>query len=408
MAEIHQIARAVEQNELTKTSLSTRFPWAFTSHFAWIVFTIVAIIASVHRVFLGDQSFNNYVIFEKSFDHLMAGIDLYALYPNDHYDLFKYSPTFALFMAPFAMVPRNAGIILWNLLNMLLPVWAISKLSISQKQKTYILFIILIELLSSIQNSQSNGIMLGLIVGAFAYFEKGKSSVALLLICLGIYLKLFAAVAGLLFLFYPEKIKSILYGSLFMVLFAFLPLLVISWDVLMLQYESWFALVSNDPSHGQNFSIMTLLERTVGLKTSDLFFLVPGAMLLMLPLLRREQFAHYSFRLLYLCSVLIWVVVFNHKAESPTYCIALGGIAIWFVMGKKNVFRNTVMILSFLLVALSPTDLFPAFIRNEFLYPYALKALMPVILWFVIVQELLFRKEFSREQQEESTMKQTA
>lgn len=392
----------MESTKLTSRSIEERFPWLFHPRFLWIAFASVALIASVHRIILGDQSFNNYVIFEKSFDHLLAGIDLYKAYPNDHYDLFKYSPTFALFMAPFAAMPRNMGIIFWNLLNMLLPVWAFSKLALSQKQKTYILLILFIELLSSIQNAQSNGIMLGLIVGAFAYFENKKPVQAIIFICLGFYLKLFAAVGALFFMFYPNKIKAVIAGIVSLGVLAFLPLLVVSWDTLMLQYHSWFELVGNDPSHAQNFSFMTLLERCVGLKTEDIYFLVPGAIILMLPLVRYQQFKHFEFRLLYLCSVLIWVVIFNHKAESPTYCIALGGIAIWYVLGKKNVLRNTVMILAFMLVALSPTDLFPPYVRNTVINPYALKALMPVIIWIIISAELLFRPNFSALHQEES------
>lgn len=408
MAEIHETSRTVENTKELKRPFAERYPWIFSPKFPWIVFTIAAVVASVHRIILGDQSFNNYVIFEKSFDHLLAGIDLYAAYPNDHYDLFKYSPTFALLMAPFAALPREVGIVLWNLLNMLLPVWAFSKLSIPQKEKSLILFILFIELLSSVQNAQSNGIMLGLIVGAFAYFEKGKPVAALLLICLGFYLKLFAAVAGLLFLFYPDKIKSVLSGVFFVVLFAFLPLVVVSWDTLMMQYQSWFALLGNDPAHAQNFSFMTLLERTAGLKTSDAAFLIPGAILLILPMLRLREFSKLSFRLLYLCSILIWVVIFNHKAESPTYCIALGGIALWYITGTKNTIRNALMILAFILVALSPTDMFPPYVRTHFVNPYALKALIPVIIWMYITCDLLFRKDLPVSEGDLSLKKQTA
>ncbi len=387
---------------------SERFPWLFTPSFLWILFSTVSVIASVHRIFLGDSSFNNYVIFEKSFDHLLAGLDLYAAYPDDHYDLFKYSPTFAVMMAPFAFVPRIFGIIIWNLLNMLAPVWAVSKLQIQQKEKTFILFLLFIELLSSVQNAQSNGLMLGLIIGAFVYFEKGKPFTALLLICVGFYIKLFAAVAALLFVFYPHKIKSILGGLFFVAAFALLPLIVVSWDTLMMQYTSWFELVANDPAHEQNFSFMTLMERTVGLHAADIYFLIPGALLLVLPLMRISKFKEHSFRLMYLCSVLIWVVIFNHKAESPTYCIALGGIAIWFVMGEKNLIRKSIMIAAFILVALSPTDLFPPYLRTHFINPYSLKALMPVIIWLIVTWELLFRKDFLPAAQDLSSMKQTA
>lgn len=377
-----------------RKTLAQRAPWLFAAAFPWILFAAIALIASVHRLLLGEGSFNNYTIFACSWRHLLDNVNLYAISP-DHYDLYKYSPTFAVFMAPFAMLPRCLGLILWNMLNMLLPVWAVSKLSITQKQKNLLLLIVLIELLSSVQNSQSNGIMLGLIVGAFAFFEKGQPVPALLLICLGFYIKIFAAVAALLFLFYPQKGKSILSGIIFVVLLGLLPLVAVAPDFLGWQYSNWLQLLANDPAHLQNFSIMTLFERAAGLTAPDIVYLIPGIALLLIPLSRTERYHEFSFRLLYLCSILLWVVIFNHKAESPTYCIAMGGIAVWFIMGEKTTARKIVMLLAFILVALSPTDLFPKFIRITYIEPYALKALMPVVIWLWITWDLL-TKDFNR------------
>lgn len=378
-----------------KKSFAERFPWLFSASFPWILFSIVALAASIHRLLLGPGSFNNYTIFEFSWTHLLENVNLYAAYPEDHYDLYKYSPTFAVFMAPFSVMPHWLGLIFWNTLNMLAPVWAVSKLSIAQKQKNLILFIVFIELLSSVQNAQSNGIMLGLIIGAFACFEKNKPVMALLLICLGFYIKIFAAAAALMLLFYPRKIKSIVSGIAFVIILGLLPLLVISWDSLVTQYENWLVLLQNDPAHELNFSIMTLVERTTGLHASDIFFLVPGTILLLLPLVRMKEYANFNFRLLYLCSVLIWVVIFNHKAESPTYCIALGGIAIWYILFERTTMKHIVMLLAFLLVALSPTDLFPQYVRLHFIQPYSLKALVPVVIWGWVTWNLLVRKNYS-------------
>lgn len=383
----------MENSKSIKRPFAERYPWLFSAAFPWIFFAVIAFAASVHRLLLGSGSFNNYTIFEYSWKHLLDNVNLYVAYPEEHYDLYKYSPTFAFLMAPFWMLPRCLGLIVWNMLNMLAPVWAISKLNLQQKQKNLILFLVFIELLSSVQNAQSNGLMLGLMIGAFAYFEKGKPVVGMLLICFGFYIKLFAAVAAVLLLFYPNKLKSIVAGAVFVVVLAALPLTVISWDQLIGQYNNWLVLLGNDPAHELNFSIMTLAERAFGLHAGDVWFLIPGMLLLLLPLVRLNQYSSFSFRLHYLCSLLIWVVIFNHKAESPTYCIALVGIAIWYIINEKTTARNVLMILAFLLVALSPTDLFPPYIRIHFIQPYSLKALMPVIIWLMISWDLM-RKVF--------------
>ena len=38
-----------------------------------------------------------------------------------------------------------------------------------------------------------------------------------------------------------------------------------------------------------------------------------------------------DFRLRFLCSLLVFLVIFNHRSESPSFVIAMAGIAIWFV-----------------------------------------------------------------------------
>ena len=59
---------------------------------------------------------NNFEIFRTAWGNLVAGRDLYAANPS-HHDFFKYSPTFALLFAPFAMVPFGVGMVFWNAVN---------------------------------------------------------------------------------------------------------------------------------------------------------------------------------------------------------------------------------------------------------------------------------------------------
>ena len=42
------------------------------------------------------------------------------------------------------------------------------------------------------------------------------------------------------------------------------------------------------------------------------------------------------------------------------------------------------LIFAFILTSLSPTDLFPRFIRNEVIVPYALKVLPCIVIWLRI------------------------
>ena len=77
---------------------------------------IGAIVAATLQQGVARQN-NNFRIFRAASRHLIAGSDLYAAYPAEHFDFYKYSPTFALLFAPFAYVPFPLAMLLWNALN---------------------------------------------------------------------------------------------------------------------------------------------------------------------------------------------------------------------------------------------------------------------------------------------------
>ncbi|CAN5143637.1 glycosyltransferase family 87 protein [soil metagenome] len=353
----------------------------------------VVVLATIHRLWLFDDTFNNFDIFRFSFLNLVEGKDLYALHPDQYFDLYKYSPTFAMLMAPFYLLPRTIGVFVFNLLNALLPLWAVNRLAISSKAKSFFLLFIAIELLSSIQNAQSNGIIAGLIIGAFSAMERKQVVFAALLICLGFYIKLFAIAAGIIFLFYDQKPKFLLACIFWGILLGVLPLLLTGYDGIIFQYKSWLHLLANDPAHELNFSIMTLTQRWFNFAASDSWYLIPGGILLLIPILRKDQWSNFSFRLLYLALILVWVVIFNHKAESPTYVIAVSGVAFWAMMEEKKSLRIFILWFVFVFTILSPTDLFPSYLRIHLWQPYCLKALPCIVVW-VLMTWALIRKNF--------------
>jgi hypothetical protein len=85
----------------------------------------------------------------------------------------------------------------------------------------------------------------------------------------------------------------------------------------------------------------------------------------------------------------MWMLIFNHKAESPTFIIAVTGIAIWFFSAAREKVDVVLMVLVFILTCLSPTDLFPRSWRNDWVVPYSLKALPCVLVWIKINFDLL-------------------
>lgn len=347
-----------------------------------IIYFVITVAASLHRYFLGTGHYNNYLIFKDSFLHFLERQNMYASYPP--IDLFKYSPSFAILMSPFSFLPVWLGLTLWNLLNAMLFFYAVKKLPMADKLKAFTLIFSFIEVLTSIQNAQSNALLAALMLLSFSYFEKQKTIQNSLTLSIAFFIKLFGAVTGLCFVFYQKKFSFLIYAVLTASILFIIPFIIGGKEYVINQYTQWFALLSNDQSHELNFSFKTMLEALLNTTLNSTSFLIFGVLLLLLPLANTKQFNNPDYRLLYLCSVLLWSVIFNHKAESPTYVIAVAGMAVIFA--HQYVGRNWLFIIAiaFLLTSLSSTDLFPRFIRDEFLKPYRLKALASVCLWLYI------------------------
>jgi len=335
--------------------------------------------------------YNNFLIFRGSINHLMDHQNLYQHYPEEYYDLYKYSPTFAVMMAPFELLPVKVGLFLWNLLNALVLFFAVWKFpSWSPKQKLLALLFIVIELITSLQNHQSNALIAGLIILSFIFFEKNNRWVATLLIAITVFIKIFGLMALLIMIFYPKKIKSGLIYLFWMVVLGILPLVLVSPSELWQQYHNWFDLLMADQTVYYGISVMGWLQSWFGLNISKYVVAGIGAFLLLLPLIKYRLWLKLDFKVLFLSSLLLWMVIFNHMAESPTYIISVSGVAIWFFSREKLRWENIVLLLLVLgFTILSPTDIFPPSLRDNLVAPYVLKAVPCILVWAKIQYELI-------------------
>ena len=146
----------------------------------------------------------------------------------------------------------------------------------------------------------------------------------------------------------------------------------------------------------QDISVLGMVRRIFNIQQLKNFYItVPAAILYALPFLRWKQFKHTGFQLSYLALALIGVVIFSTSAESATYVIAMLGVAIWYVVqNNQTKAAQFLLILTLLLTSLSATDLFPEYLRMNFIRPYSLKALPCFLVWLVLVYQLLI-KDFS-------------
>lgn len=339
------------------------------------------------------NKYNNYTIFERSFEHLKNDEDLYQLYPEEQWDLYKYTPTFSVFFGAFWLLPDWLGLNLWNLLNSLIVLLAVYLLpKINNHQKGIISLIVLIELLTSLQNSQSNGLMAGLIILAFVFLEFDRYFSATLSVLSSVFIKLFGIVGFAFFLFYPKKMKLVLFAFLSLVILLLPPLLFIDFEQYLELFKSYFQLLSADHESSHGYSVMGILETWFNIHEGKSLVVAIGVLLFLLPFIRISQYKNYIFRYLTLCSVLLWVVIFNHKAESPTFIIALLGVALWFVISPKTVLNISLLAATLIFTSLSSTDLFPRSIRLDYFQAYAIKALPCILVWLKIIYDMITLK----------------
>jgi hypothetical protein len=228
-------------------------------------------------------------------------------------------------------MPDWLGLNLWNLLNSLVLLAAIYYLpKVNDYQKGLVSLIVLIELITSMQNHESNALIAGLLVFSFGLLERGKIFWATLPIMFSIFIKLFGIVGLILFVFYPQKWKSAIYLFTWALILLLLPLLIIDVTQYIKLLNSFFNMLKNDHDNSYGLSVMGWLHSWFKIDLSKNMVVLLGALIFLLPFYKIKLYKVFIFRYLILGSVLIWIVIFNHKAESPTFIIAMIGVALWY------------------------------------------------------------------------------
>lgn len=365
-----------------------------------ILWILLALLIAVKHYFQLTVS-NNYLIFKHTFYHALDQLNLYSAYPSDHQDSNHYGPFFSLLIAPFAILPDYLGMLFWQLANIFFLNFAIKQLPLSSTKVNAVYWIITHELYTAMLGLQFNISIAAIIVLAFIYIEKEKNFWAAFVIVLGTFVKLYGVIGLAFFFFAKQKPKLIMYGVIWSIVFFVLPMLFFTPSYILQSYQDWYQSLSEKQllnaslTSMQDISVMGMVRRITGnVNISNLPFLITGVIVFALPYLRISQYQSLKFRLLYLASALIFAVIFSNSSESPTYIIAFVGVAIWFVVQDKpkSYWTYGLFIFALLLTSFSPSDLFPKFIRDQYIIRYSLKALPCLIVWLAIVYQLIFEK----------------
>lgn len=336
------------------------------------------------------NAWNNYLIFANSPEHLQEGKNLYQQYPEQQYDVFKYSPTFSLLFTPLAALPHWLGLACWNLLNMLLFVYALSRLDLSPVKRLGFGLLTLPEAFTTTLNSQSNMLIAALLLLAWKALEDGGTWKPVLLIWLTVFIKLFGVLFFAMVLLYPQRWKAIVPGLVCGALLFLLPLPHTGWSRLLQHYAEYSQLLAGDHGTFVKYSVMGWLQAWFGLSPDKNMLVAAGLLIQLIPLLFFRQFARREFRTLYLASWLLWMVIFNHMAESATFIIAVTGVMVWyFFQEKREKWQIALLIPVIMFTCLGPSDLYPPALRKMLVEDWQLKVFPCILIWCTALIQLL-------------------
>jgi len=345
------------------------------------------VLAATAQHALGHQH-NNFLIFRAASRHLLAGTNLYAAYPAEHADFYKYSPTFALLFLPFALPPFAIAMLLWNALNAGALYIALGMV-LPRRAATVARAVVFLDMLGSLQNVQSNALVAALIILTFAAYERRHTMLGSTAAVVGTFIKLFP-LAGVSFaIFHPRKFRVAVAVVLGMVIFALLPLLVTSPDTLLAQYRHWREIESVD-AHHRGYTVMHLVQLLVGGDWPNWPLQLAGVLLLVAPVLAQPgRWREWSLRRWYLCSVLVFCVIFNHQAESPTFVIGVAGAAIWFAsLTRPSKWEWALMAFVVVCTILASSDVMPKVIQRDLFDAYRFKTVPLIVLWIELQRRM--------------------
>ena len=382
----------------------------------WIIIGFVSAVTK-----LSPTRHNNYDIFRYVFYNTWNGESLYAQSTDGGFwDINHYGPLFSLIIAPFAVMPVWMGMILWCTLLAAFLYWAACKhCSLENTYSTkavdgysyikpFMIWFCAHELLTALFMQQFNVAIAGILLLSFYYVEQEKDQYATLFIVIGTLVKLYGIVGIAFFFFSKHKLKYILSLLGWSVLLVCLPMLISSPEYQLSQYQEWVQCLSekNDENllaMSQNISLLGLVRKFGYNLTGDawwaqsyqdIYLILAGMITMAIGYFRIGQWKNPCFRHTVLAAVLMFVCLFSTGTESSGYIIALIGCVIWYcaVPWKRTKLDVALMTFAFILTSLSPSDLFPKYLKQEFVQPYALKALPVAIIWIKLCYEFITKK----------------
>ena len=144
-------------------------------------------------------------------------------------------------------------------------------------------------------------------------------------------------------------------------------------------------MLSNDYSNSTGLSVMALVNAIAGISIDKKWTIIAGTILSFSTLLLYKRYPEKNFRVSFVSLLMIWVVIFNHKSESPTFIIPVIGIALWYFSRAFNTYNFILLMLVLIFTQLSASDIFPPYVRHEYFEKIYIKVIPCFIAWLYLL-----------------------
>ena len=313
---------------------------------AFIVWTAVLLVVCV-RVFIAPDKRTVYPIFSGSAQLWWSGLDLYEPHrPDTVQGGYRYSPTFAILVSPFAVFPDSLGGILWRLVSSGALLCSLAWLartvlpwSFSRDQFALLMLFCLPLTVQSLSNGQANIIVIAAMLASVAAVREQRWNVSCILMTLAFICKVYPLALGmLLIMLYPRQLFARMTCAI--ALSLALPFLMQETNYVVDQNDKWFTLLRADDrteaAPDDKHRDLRLLLEICGMPLSKpmwgLVQLAGGAGIALLTWLRQlNGWPEKSLLTATLALAATWMVALGPVVESSTFVLLAPALA-WSIL----------------------------------------------------------------------------
>lgn len=329
----------------------SRTRWERTALIVWCAILLFVCV----RAFIAPDRRTVYPIFSGSAQLWWSGADLYEPHrPDTVQGGYRYTPTFAILLTPFAVFPDSVGGVLWRLVSTLALLGSLAwlarsvlPLALSRDQFAWLTLLCLPLTVQSLSNGQANLLVIAAMLGTVAAVREQRWNLACVLMTLAFVCKVYPLALGMvLIVLYPRQL--LLRMALAIGVSLLVPFVLQQPQYVLDQYGKWIALLRADDRtntepenmHRDLWLLIDLYGLPVSRRLYTLLQLLGGVGVAVLCWARQRQgWPVQALLTSTLALAVTWMMVLGPVVESSTFLLLAPSLAAC-VLAELQGFRS--------------------------------------------------------------------